>query len=151
MQVKNQRLASIYYSSFPHNQGTNKFWVFCSNSLKSMPSFHRALISGTFSWWMWTRSGSTPLGTLILSSLLGSMKTPNVFLEMFFPAISLLFTTEWGVASKWPPVKIWVDSPNWNASMSSGILTPTASENLFLQSSPPLSVWGTNSLPYASK
>ena len=66
------------------------------------------------------------------------MKRAKVFLAIFLPARSSLLTTQWGVASRWPPVRIWVDSPSWKASISGGIDILAVSANLFLAKRPPV-------------
>ena len=92
-------------------------------SLKNIPSFHLFWISGTFSCTTsFTLLVSVPSGVFITYKWSGCIKRAKVFLEIFFPAISSLLTTQCGVASKYPPVWIWVDSPNWKASMLGGDL-----------------------------
>lgn len=72
-----------------------------------------------------------PWGVIIGSRWFGCMKTANVSLEIFLPASSGFLTTQCGVAYRWPPVWIIVDSPSWKASIFDGMAILTLSVNLF--------------------
>jgi hypothetical protein len=68
----------------------------------------------------WTFYGGIPVGVFIISRWLGSINNAKVSLATFLPAIYSFLTTQWGVASKYPPVCIWVDYPSWKANIWEG-------------------------------